>query len=218
MRKSSLVNKIETKSAVRRYRKVAAYAVLGLFIGVLLALRFVAISESNRPLSTEMVEQVKDEEVIEVSLPTKLRIPAVGIEASFETPLGVDENRVIEVPESYETVGYYKYGPRPGEIGPSVVLGHVDSFEGPAVLYSLGQVKEGERIEIEREDGSVAVFVVDKLERHEQDGFPTAKVYSDLDYAGLRLITCSGVYDHGSRRYSHNLIVFAHLVEEIPAQ
>jgi len=54
---------------------------------------------------------------------------------------------------------------------------------------------------------------VEALERHEQSGFPTEKVYSDLDYSGLRLITCTGTYDKGIERYSHNLIVFARLIE-----
>lgn len=215
MKRSKTLTKINYSSAVRRYRKVAAYAVLGLLLGVLIFSRIAIIIDNHRP--DEVVETELSNESSEVSasvaLPVSLRIPSIGIEADFEKPLGVGSNHEIEVTESYETVAYYKYGPVPGEIGPAVVLGHVDSYQGPAVLYSLGQVKVGEEIEIEREDGSVAVFVVESLERHEQAGFPTREVYSDLDYAGLRLITCTGVYNRGAQRYSHNLIVFAKLKE-----
>jgi hypothetical protein len=147
------------------------------------------------------------------SEPIRMVIPAAGIDASFTNPLGLFDSGEIEVPEGVEEVGYYKYGPTPGEIGPAVVLGHVDSKAGPAVFYSLGELTPGDEILIEREDGTTAVFVVEKLERHEQSGFPTEKVYSDLTYAGLRLITCSGVYNNSSERYSHNLIVFARLKE-----
>lgn len=211
--------KVNLNSAVRRHRKVAAYAVLGLVLGALLVFRFQYVV--NLFPGTEIVAepQVQTEEVVflsaESSLPTKLRIPSANIEADFSEPLGVGSSYEIEVPDDYVSVGYYKHGPTPGEVGPAVVLGHVDSYEGPAVLYSLGQVEVGELIEIEREDGSIVVFVVEKLERHSQDGFPTEKVYSDLDYAGLRVITCSGTYDRGVQRYSHNLIVFAKLVEII---
>jgi sortase (surface protein transpeptidase) len=80
------------------------------------------------------------------------------------------------------------------------------------VFFSLGQLKEGDEIEIQRVDGSIAVFAVTKLERPEQSSFPTREVYGDINHAGLRLITCTGVYDRDVLRYSHNLIVYAKLV------
>ena len=117
------------------------------------------------------------------------------------------------VPEAYDTVGWYKYSPTPGELGPSVILGHVDSYEGPAVFFSLGQVHVGDPIEIEREDGSVVVFSITGYERVEQTAFPTDRVYNDISHAGIRLITCSGIFDKGAQRYSHNLIVYGELSE-----
>jgi len=145
--------------------------------------------------------------------PVRLRIPTIGVDTSF-VELGVDENREIEVPKSFDTVGWYKYGPTPGELGPAVVLGHVDTKTGPAVFYSLGQLNPGDKVEIDREDGSTAVFEVRTLERYEQDSFPTSLVYGDIDHAGLRLITCSGVFNRDSQRYDQNLVVYAELVEE----
>jgi sortase (surface protein transpeptidase) len=152
-------------------------------------------------------------ETLPESAPVHISIPAASIEADFEVPLGLQQNGEIEVPETYDKVAYYGYGPTPGELGPAVILGHVDSLDGPAVFFSLGQLKEGDGIEVKREDGKTAVFSVTNVERHPQSGFPTREVYQDIDHAGLRLITCTGVYDHGTLRYSHNLIVFAKLVE-----
>lgn len=143
--------------------------------------------------------------------PVRLRIPTIGVDAAFEEPLGLQRDQSIEVPVSFTDVGYYKYGPTPGELGPAVVLGHVDSYEGPAVLWSLGELNSGDHIFIDRADGTAATFTVTTLERHEQAGFPTRQVYGDIDHAGLRLITCSGTYDRDRLRYSHNLIVFAEL-------
>ena len=139
----------------------------------------------------------------------------MGINTSFEGALGLNSDQTIAVPDSYDEVGWYQYGPTPGEIGPSVVLGHLDSFAGPAVFFPLGQVVPGDKIYIDRADGTRVTFVVDRLERHEQSGFPTEKVYGDLDYAGLRLITCSGAFDRGQQVYSHNLIVFARLLDGV---
>jgi len=146
------------------------------------------------------------------SAPVRLRIPTLNIDTGF-VALGLTANNEIEIPKGYEEVGWYINGPAPGEIGPAVVLGHVDSYEGPAVFFYLGQLKPGDLIEIERQDGKVAVFRVDYLKRYLQSEFPTELVYGNLDYAGLRLITCSGVYDRETDEYNLNLIVYASLVE-----
>ena len=147
------------------------------------------------------------------SRPVQLRIPSINVSTVFEEPLGLDEEGALDVPEGYDTVGWYKHSPTPGELGPSVILDHVDSYEGPAVFFSLGQVSVGDAIEIEREDGSVVVFTITGYERVEQSTFPTDRVYNDLPFAGIRLITCSGIFDKGAQRYSHNLIVYGELSE-----
>ena len=151
--------------------------------------------------------------VMTEAAPTKLSIPKLKIETTFEKPLGLNEDGGSEVPKSYTQVGWYEYGPTPGEYGPAVILGHVDSVSGPAVFFSLGQLEAGDDVYIDRADGSVAHFVVEKLERYEQVAFPTAKVYGNIDHAGLRLITCSGTFKKGEQRYTHNLVVYAKLVE-----
>jgi sortase (surface protein transpeptidase) len=147
------------------------------------------------------------------SEPVELSIPKLNIKAKFEAPLGVLEDGSIQVPETYTEVGWYKFGPTPGEVGPAVILGHVDSYEGPAVFFSLGQLESGDDIFVSRSDGSVAHFNVTEVERNFQSAFPTAKVYGDINHAGLRLVTCSGSFDKRQQRYSHNLVVYAKLVE-----
>ena len=151
--------------------------------------------------------------VMSEAAPTKLSIPKLGIETTFEEPLGLAPDGAIEIPDSYTQVGWYQHGPTPGEYGPAVILGHVDSVSGPAVFFPLGQLEAGNDIFIDRADGSVAHFIVEKIERYEQVAFPTAKVYGDIDHAGLRLITCSGTFKKGEQRYTHNLVVYAKLVE-----
>lgn len=145
--------------------------------------------------------------------PVELSIPKINITAPFGSALGLESDGAVAVPESYTEVGWYKFGPTPGEVGPAVILGHVDSFEGPAVFFSLGQLAPGDDIFVNRADGSKAHFVVTELERNDQESFPTKKVYGDINHAGLRLITCSGIFNKGKQRYSHNLIVYAKLVE-----
>lgn len=147
------------------------------------------------------------------SEPTQLRIPRIDLTTSFEESLGINADGTIAVPVGYEQVGWYKYSPTPGELGPSVILGHVDSYQGPAIFWPLGKLVVGDEINITREDGTVVTFVVEGLERYPQSDFPTEKVYGNINYAGLRLITCSGTYNKGAKRYTHNLVVYAKLKE-----
>ena len=144
--------------------------------------------------------------------PAQLNIPSLSLQARFSTPLGITDTYEVEVPEDYSSVGWYKHSPSPGEIGPAVVLGHVDSHDGPAIFYSIGQLDVGDDIIITLVSGEEILFRVTENERYEQSSFPTELVYSDLDHSGLRLITCSGWYDSASNRYSHNRVVFAERV------
>ena len=182
------------------------------FVGMLVVVLF------SKPWTHEVfapapVVEEKPGYAIGAAVPTVLSIPKLNLETTFEEPLGLNPDGTAAVPESYTKVGWYKNGPTPGELGPAVILGHVDSYEGPAVFFSLGQLAVGDDIFVTREDGSTAHFVVSEIERNQQSEFPTAKVYSDLNYAGLRLITCSGTFIKGEQRYTHNLIVYAKLAE-----
>lgn len=199
----------------RRYVDVVAYGILGVSVGAC-TVAFVLLTE---PYWISLVQQKSFDEsavptspALVASEPTRISIPKLNIEANFEAPLGIAADKTIEVPKGYTTVGWYKYGPTPGEIGPAVVIGHIDSYQGPAIFHELKNLVPGDRIFIDRKDGNTAEFEVLKLEYNSQSNFPTKQVYGDIEYAGLRLITCTGMYDHGTLRYSHNLIVYGKLV------
>jgi sortase (surface protein transpeptidase) len=142
--------------------------------------------------------------------PATLRIPAIEVEAEV-IGLGLTEDGALEVPrgEVYDLPGWYVHGPRPGEPGPAVIGGHVDSRSGPSVFHLLGALEPGDEIEIAYEDGTVARFVVDRAEHHPKEAFPFDDVFGNTAGAELRLLTCGGAFDHGSRSYDDNLVVYA---------
>lgn len=144
--------------------------------------------------------------------PATLRVPAIDVEAEV-TGLGLTEDGAMEVPrgEVYDLPGWYVHGPRPGEAGPAVIGGHVDSRSGPSVFHRLGALEAGDEIEVGYEDGTVARFVVERAERHAKDQFPFDEVFGDTADPQLRLITCGGAFDHGARSYDDNLVVYAAL-------
>ncbi len=199
-------------TATRHYARVMAFAVLGCVLGAAALYYIPGEKIAFAPTPEEVVEsEAAPVSPYARSKPVRLIIPKINLDTTFVPPLGLNEDKTVSVPDSYTEVGWYTYGATPGEIGPAVILGHVDSYEGPAVFFSLGQLEAGDEVLVERADGTTATFVVESKERIPQSNFPTEKVYGQIDYAGLRLVTCTGVFNKGAQEYSHNLIVYAHL-------
>jgi len=143
-----------------------------------------------------------------VGLPARIRIPAVGVSARV-IGLGLDPDGALEVPSRWGDVGWYVRSPRPGESGPAVLAGHVDSTSGPAVFYRLGALRRGATIQITGKDGTAVRFRVLRVERWPKTHFPTHRVYAPTRRPTLRLITCGGGFDRNTGHYVDNTIVFA---------
>ena len=140
--------------------------------------------------------------------PTRVRIPAIGVDAPV-IPLGLDAAGALEVPQDYAQTGWWTGGARPGERGPAVVVGHVDSQTGPAVFFRLTELDPGDEIVIERADGTDARFRMQRAVRVSKSRFPTAAVYGATAAPALRLITCGGAFDRSTGHYVDNTVVFA---------
>jgi hypothetical protein len=140
--------------------------------------------------------------------PEAVVIPAIGVSAPL-IRLGLGSDRRMEVPEDYSVAGWYTGGPRPGERGPAVIAGHVDSRRGPAVFYRLGELRRGDVVVVRYPGRVEARFRVERTERHPKRAFPTGRVYGDTPGPALRLVTCGGSFDRASGHYRDNVIVFA---------
>ncbi|MET7419502.1 class F sortase [Dactylosporangium sp. NPDC005555] len=147
------------------------------------------------------------------SVPVHLDIPVIGVSTSL-MELGLNPDGTIAVPplRGDAPAGWYKHLATPGEVGPAVILGHVDTArDGPAVFYQLRDLRPGDEVSVRRADGTTAVFGVDRVEEYPKERFPSAEVYGAADRPVLRLITCGGTFDRMRRAYRGNVIVFATL-------
>lgn len=143
--------------------------------------------------------------------PVRVRIPTLDVAAPLR-PLGLEADRSLEVPEDPAVAGWWTGGADPGERGPAVVVGHVDAYDGPGVFVDLHRLRPGDRVVIDREDGSSVHFEVRGLSRHPKDDFPTAEVYGATPGPTLRLVTCGGEFDRSARSYEDNVVVFLDVV------
>ncbi|GAB2964684.1 class F sortase [Nonomuraea fastidiosa] len=144
------------------------------------------------------------------STPVRIVIKRLGVNAPIKS-VGLRKNGTIEVPppDNPNLVGWYRNMSTPGEAGPAVLLGHVDTRTRPAVFARLKEIRNGDTIEVKRQDKTTAVFTVGGVEQANKKTFPTQRVYGGQQNAQLHLITCSGTYDRTTGHYTDNLIVYA---------
>jgi sortase (surface protein transpeptidase) len=140
--------------------------------------------------------------------PVRIRIPAISVNARV-VKLGLGPDRTMQTPANYSDTGWFEPGPEPGERGAAVIAGHVDSVNGPAVFYRLGELHRGNRIRITVASGRTIGFSVRGLERWPKNKFPTKRVFGTTRNATLRLITCGGPFDQSTGHYLDNTIVYA---------
>jgi Sortase domain len=144
------------------------------------------------------------------SPPVRLSIPSIGV-ASPLVRLGRERDGSMQVPTDFARAGWFAEGTEPGQVGPAVVAGHVDSRTGPAVFYRLRELRPGDTVLVERADGAHLRFVVEQARSFPKASFPTAEVFGPAPWAALHLVTCGGAFDRARGSYLDNLVVFARL-------
>ena len=145
-----------------------------------------------------------------VAAPVSLTIPLIGVQTNLMT-LGLASNGELQVPplSSASVAGWYTGSPRPGAIGSSIIVGHVDTESLPAVFYRLNTLTRGDKIYVKRADGTLVEFRVTSVQTYLKDHFPTETVYGPVPDPELRLITCGGTWDAATHHYLSNIVVYA---------
>lgn len=152
--------------------------------------------------------------ILQRSRPVHLSAPAIGVDSDLGR-IGLNAKGEIRTPPLVRDSRAYwlTVSPTPGQLGPATIIGHVDSAAyGPGVFFRLGALRQRDKISVTRADGTVAVFEVERVVEYPKAKFPTQAVYGNLDHAGLRLITCGGIFDPSIRSYESNIVVYASLV------
>jgi hypothetical protein len=147
------------------------------------------------------------------SAPVSLDIPAIGVHSRL-LHLGLNQDGSVQVPSVTTAAGlaaWFQGSVTPGQIGSSVIEGHVDSYQGPAVFFRLGELRPGDSIDIRLANGVTAIFRVTGVREYAKDEFPAATIYGPTPNAALRLITCGGAFDAATGHYLGSTVVFASL-------
>ena len=150
-----------------------------------------------------------------VPLPVAVAIPRIHVRTDLEK-LGRTPQGTLQVPDSTTIAGWYTGSPRPGEIGSSIIAGHIDSTSGPGVFFRLRLLRPGNLVYVRRANQTLVVFRVYAEHMYAKDSFPTEQVYGPVPDAELRLITCGGVFDPTTGSYLSNVVVYASQISVRP--
>jgi sortase (surface protein transpeptidase) len=144
-------------------------------------------------------------------VPIAVRIPTIGLSV-WLTQLGLNADGTVEVPTSVKVPGWFSPGPSPGQVGSAVILGHVDSYQGPGVFFQLRTLQPGNQINVNLADGVVATFQVTSVVMYPKTQFPDQQVYGSNGSSELQLVTCGGTFDPQTGHYLSNIVVYSSFV------
>jgi len=150
------------------------------------------------------------------SVPVSLRVPAIAVSVPLST-LGLNLDGSVQVPTSVTEPGWFRLGPTPGQIGSAVILGHVDSYQGPGVFFELRALQAGDQVQVTLADGVVANFAVTAVATYTKTQFPAQQVYGSHGTSALQLVTCGGTFDTQTGHYLSNIVVYTSFVSATPA-
>ena len=149
------------------------------------------------------------------SVPVRLRIPALGMSVALLS-LGENADGTVQVPNNDLEPGWFDLGPTPGQIGSSVILGHVDNSSGPGVFFTIRTLAAGDPIFVDQADGGTVEFVVNSVASYSKTAFPAQRVYGSHGSSALQLVTCGGAFDRATGSYLSNIVAYSSLVAVTP--
>ena len=192
---------------------VAGTLIIGAALGLTLGLRSTSAGPTVAPLVGRTTEPRSAPAILAFarSTPLRLSIPSIGVSVPLVT-LGLNSDGTVQVPTNIAEAGWYRFDSTPGQAGTAVILGHVDSYRGPAVFFKLRDLVVGDVGNVTLADRRVARFKVIGTAMYLKTHFPAELVYGARRYSALQLVTCGGVFDHAEGSYLSNVVVYTALV------
>jgi sortase (surface protein transpeptidase) len=116
----------------------------------------------------------------------------------------------MTVPAEVDRVGWYRFGPAPGEEGSAVIAGHVDSrTQGLGAMAPLRNAAVGDEVVLIDAAGTTTRWRVVSRELIEKQALPLDWLFTRAGPPRLTLITCGGPFLPEYRSYRDNVVVVA---------
>lgn len=142
-------------------------------------------------------------------VPVRIKIPRIDVDSALEhTGLTLDQD--LAAPSGPTDAAWYNQGPRPGDSGNAIINGHYGYRDNiPAVFDRLHELRPGDAIYVEDEQGAIVTFVMRVSRTYAPEENATDVFHPTDGRAHLNLITCQGAWNRADRSYAARLVVFA---------
>ncbi|HEX7633142.1 MAG TPA: class F sortase [Candidatus Saccharimonadales bacterium] len=165
------------------------------------------VTQINESAPKQASSQALAPKAVDRGLPVRLEIPKLKISAVV-VYMGITKAGAMQTPNNAIDVGWYKYGPLPGNSGSAVIAGHIDGIRGePGVFSNLDALQPGDPLTVADTQGRSTSFVVREVRTYDQNEQPT-EVFNSSNGHHLNLITCAGDWDTAQHHFSKRLVVF----------
>ena len=145
-----------------------------------------------------------------LTLPVQIQIPKINITATLES-VGLTPDGAVDVPKTPANAAWFNMGPRPGEKGSAVIVGHYGRWKNGdgSVFDNINILKKGDKLYVKDAKGMMVTFIVKETKKYDPDATAVDVFNSNDGKSHLNLITCEGTWNKISKSYSKRLVVFA---------
>lgn len=200
---------MQTKNIFQRiFLFVAIVGAAGLLVVIFFVPSISSPIKTDLDLLVENATVLFAPEEVKYGLPIRLIIPTVNVDSSIEY-VGVASDGTMEVTNSPINVAWFKFGPRPGENGSSVIAGHYGWKNGiSAVFDNLHEIQKGDKLYIEDDNGVTVTFVVREVRSYDPKADASNVFGSSDGKAHLNLVTCDGPWNRTLKSRPSRIVVF----------
>lgn len=145
---------------------------------------------------------------VNIGLPTRLKIPVINVDAVIYY-VGLNSDGAMDIKKDPTKVGWYEFGPRPGQNGNAVIAGHYGWLgDKGSVFNDLHTLKKGDEVIVTDNNELQITFIVRDIQILDPDSNASKVFNSNDNNAHLNLITCNGTWENSKQSYSNRLVVF----------
>lgn len=169
--------------------------------------------EPDEPSIADLIRVVDAPDEVVPEPPVAVRIGGIEVEAPV-VPVGVEPDGQMEIPRDVDEIGWYSFGPSPGQQGSAVLAGHVSgSGQGRGAFYDIKRLTVGDPVEVDHADGSTSEYVVVAVQTIDKGELPTDEIFRRDGGPILTLITCGGSFSRSLNSYDSNVVAVAVPIE-----
>lgn len=160
--------------------------------------------------------------VADVVSPNRIEIPKLHANAPI-VKVGTTANGELDVPLNPKTVGWWRYGAKPGAtVGTAILAGHINYAGVKGSMADIGKLNPGDKVYVfgkqNADDKHEVSFTVTGVRTYHKTSLPYKQIFDQHSIGRIAIVTCGGPFDASTGNYRDNIVVFAVPAGETPVR